>query len=269
MKASLLAAAALGVALGPAVASADDVFHLRDGDRITGRVLSERKTSFLVKTSYGSLSIPKSRIVKIVRDDGTEVMLNPPEAPPPTPEPPPPPIRMILVVTGQTFWYAWDKGASVDPTLRLQASLDEEPVATYTDAHTDPQDLPRALVNSFSFAAEDVVATASAEAQVLAPEARPGRIVLKIDLPAQMSRRHRLRLSYQVNEGSEAEPAWRDVAEAALELELREGKATFVHVRQDRGRMEFSGLTRRKMKNVDTFRLEVRAESGATEADVP
>ena len=222
-----------------------------------------------MKTPYGSLSIPKSRIVKIVRDDGTEVVLNPPEPPPPTPEPPPPPVRMILVVTGHTFWYAWDKGASVDPTLRLQVSLDEDPVATYTDPHTDPQDLPRALVNSFSFAAEDVVATASAEAQILAPEARPGRIVLKIDLPAQMSRRHRLRLSYQVNEGSEPEPAWRDVTEAALELELREGKATFVHVRQDRGRMEFSGLTKRKMKNVDTFRIDVRSELATGEPESP
>lgn len=265
-----LATAALGLALWPAAATAD-VFHLKDGDRISGRIASRRKTSYLVKTPYGSLTLPKSKIVKVVHDDGTEEVLNPPEPPPATPEPPPPPVRLILVITGQTFWHAWDppKGTAVDPTLRLQVSLDEAPVATYTDAHEDPEDLPRALVNTFSFAPEDVVATASGEAQVLPPEARPGRIVLKIDLPPQMSRRHRLRMSYQVNEGAEAEPSWRDAAEAALELEVREGLATFVHVRQDRGRMEFSGLMKRKMKNVETFRIEVRAESGTGEPDRP
>jgi hypothetical protein len=31
-------------------------------------------------------------------------------------------------------------------------------------------------------------------------------------------------------------------------------------VRQDRGRMEFSGLTRKRMKNVETFHIELQPE---------
>lgn len=263
-----LAAAALSLAL-PASAAAD-VITLTDGDRITGRVVSRRKASILVKTPYGSLTLPRVRIAKIVHDDGSEEVLNALPEPPPA-EKPAVPVRIILVVTGHTFWHAWDppKGTTVDPTLRLQVSLDEEPVATYVDAHLDPGDIPNAVVNAFSFTGDEVAATPAAEAHVLPPEARPGRIVLKIDLPPQMSRRHRVRLAYQVNEGSEAEPAWRDSAEAALEVELRDEAPTFVHVHQDRGRMEFSGLLKRKMKYIETFRIEARPEPAAADASGP
>ena len=72
------------------------------------------------------------------------------------------------MVTGHAFWYAWDppKGTLVDPTLRLQVSLDEDSVATYSDATTDPADLPKALVNSFSFEPEVVVPDAAGETRV-------------------------------------------------------------------------------------------------------
>jgi hypothetical protein len=244
-----------------------DVVQLLDGDRISGRVVTKRKTTLTLKTPYGSLTIPRAKIAKIVYDDGSEEVVSAAPAPAATPAPAPP-LRLVLVVTGQAFWYAWDppKGASVDPTLRLQVSLDEETVATYSDATPDPGDLPNALVNSFSLEPEVVTFSAGDEARVQPPETRPGRAVLKLELPSAASRRQRLRLSYQINEGAAEEPAWRDCAETSLELELREDLPTFVHISQNRGSMEFSGLLKRKMKRVETFRIEARPERESGEA---
>lgn len=264
----LLAAALLAtLAAGQGLA---DVVHLLDGDRISGQVVSRRKTTLVVKTSFGSLTIPRAKIARIVRDDGSQEVLNAPAAPAATPAPPPP-VRLVLVVTGQAFWYAWapPKGVAVDPTLRLMVSLDEATIATYTDATLDPRDLPSALVNSFSFEPDVVTLSASGEAQVASPESRPGRAVLKIDLPSQMNRRHRLRLAYQINDGSEEEPAWRDCAETALEIALREDAPNFVHISQNRGEMEFSGLLKRKMKRVESFRIQARPERSLEEAAPP
>jgi hypothetical protein len=256
---------ALAVLAAPLAVRAD-VVQLLDGDRISGRV-SKRKTTVTLKTAFGSLTIPRSKIAKIVWDDGSEEVVN--VAPQPAPTSPPP--RLVLVVTGQAFWYAWSppKGTAVDPTLRLQVSLDEEPLATYADATPDPADLPGALINSFSFEPEVVVPAASGEARVLPPETRPGRAVLKIELPPATSHNLRLRLAYQVNEASAESPAWRDCVEAVLNLELREDGPTFVHVSQSRGNMEFSGFLRRKMKRVETFRLEARPDLEPGEPSAP
>lgn len=238
-----------------------DVVHLLDGDRISGRVVTKRKTTLTLKTPYGSLTIPRTKIAKVAYDDGSEEVVSVIPQPAAT-RSPASRVRLVLVVTGQAFWYAWapPKGAVVDPTLRLQVSLDEEAVATYTDATPDPRDLPSALVNSFSFEPEVVTMNAWGEARVQSPETRPGRAVLKIDLPSAMSRRGRLRLAYQINEGAAEDPTWRDCAESALELDLREDLPTFVHISQNRGSMEFSGLLRRRMKHVETFRIEARPE---------
>jgi hypothetical protein len=63
-----------------------------------------------------------------------------------------------------------------------------------------------------------------------------------------------------VAEPSAAGPSFRDVADASLDETLRAEAPTFVQVRQDRGRMEFSGLLRKRMKHVETFRLEAKSE---------
>ena len=150
----------------------------------------------------------------------------------------------------------------MDPTLRLELRLDEDPVATYVDARTDPQDLPGAkAINTFSFEPDVVTMVPGPGAALTSPETRPGRIVLKVDLPAEMAGRHRLRAAYQVNDGTAMEPAWRDVAATTVDVELQDGTAAFLQVRQDAGRMEFSGFTHRRMKNVETFRLEARPEA--------
>ena len=257
----------LGLALGlatvltPAAMVHGDVFVLVNGDRITGKSLSEGKRSFRIQTPYGRLVVPRAKIARIVRADGQEVVLNAPATPSPTPTPPSP-VRLILVVTGKSFWNAWSKGdaETQDVTLRLQVSLDEEPIATYVDQAADDQEIRGALVNTFTFSPEEVTLAPAPDATLLAPETRPGRIVLKIALPPGPPRTSRLRLAYQINEGSADEPAWRDAASGATEVQLHRDKPLLVDVHQDAGRVEFSGFPRRRMRNVETFQITLQAE---------
>jgi hypothetical protein len=244
-----------------------DVFILRGGDRITGQPLVEGKRSFKVKTPYGVLNIPREKVDRIVRPDGKERLVNPePAAPVATVAtlPKGKRARLVLMITGKTFWQAWDPRAGHrDPTLRFQVRLDEEVVATYVDARTDP-DIPGAMVNAFSFAAAEVVFIAGKDALVLPPEQRPGRITLKVDVPAREAPRL-LRVAYQGLETAD-DSSWRDLAVGSREIELRGEAPVFVSVEQDRGRMEFSGFPRRRMRNVETFDLDLRPEREGAEA---
>jgi len=253
-----------------ASAAAADVFVLRGGDRITGKPVLEGKRSFKVQTPYGLLTIPRTKVDHIVRPDGTEVSVNPE-----TPEeaaasrPEPRRARLILIITGKTFWQAWDPKTTPppDPTLRLEVSLDEEVVATYVDARTDP-DIPGAVVNTFSFGPEDVTAAAGERVVLQPPEPRPGRISLKMDVPMVEAPR-RLRVAYQVSEGTGEDKAWRDVVTGSTDVELRAEAPTFVRIAQDRGRMEFGGFPRRRMKYVETFKIDLAPEHAEAEGDAP
>ena len=270
-------APALGAALAFAFAASSarpDVYILRGGDRITGEPVLEGKRSFKVKTPYGVLTIPRSKVDRVIRPDGSEQVVNSEAALKPVPSPEPVVTvatlpqgrraRLILIITGKTFWQAWDpKAGHHDATLRFQVALDEEVVATYVDAKTDP-DIPGAMVNAFSFGAEDVVFSAGAKALVLPPEQRPGRIALKIDVPAREAPRM-LRVAYQGMEAAEG-TAWRDLAAGSVDVELRAERPTFISVAQDRGKMEFSGFPRRRMKNVETFALALTPERAEPEA---
>jgi hypothetical protein len=253
----VLAAAALAALGWAAPASAADVLLMRNGDRISGRIVGETSRSIRIETPYGRLVVPRRTVDKILRQGQGEEVLNPP-----SPEPPPAPrvtrgVRLVLVVLGKTFWQAWDpKEPPADPTLRLEIRLDEEPVVFYLDATADPEEIPRALVNAFSFAAGDVAVQAAPDVEVAPPEVRAGRIVLKLDLPVAYAGERKVRLAYQTNTGSAAEPVWRDLTEGSLTLALSAAAASFVQVRQDPGRMEFSGFPRRRMKRVETFRLD-------------
>jgi hypothetical protein len=158
----------------------------------------------------------------------------------------------MVVVTGHSFWQAWDpKSAPQDPSLRLEVRLDDHVVAAYTDVNLDPEDLPKAVVNSFVFSPDRLFVSSREGATASAPELSPGEIRLLIVLPEGTSGPRRLRLAYQVNEAGSAAPEWRDVVEAAGEVVLAPGKVSRVRVLQDRGTMEF---TRRRMRNVETFR---------------
>jgi hypothetical protein len=258
--AALIAAALL---LIPA-ASWAEVVWLRNGDRLTGTIVSETQTSLRLKLPFATLLIPKSRIERLTRADGKEEILTTSPlvaaAPSPKPTAPPAPPRpnLVLAVTGASFWQAWDrKDAPADPTLRLQVRIDEQPVATWVDATLDPEDLPGAVVNTFAFTSGDEAGVAAPGVLLMPPEVQPGRVVLRIGAPASVGTDRHVRISYQVNEGSDASPAWRELAAAGTTATLRADGPTVLQLRQDRGQMEF---TKKRMRDVDTFRIEIVPE---------
>ena len=260
------AAIVVALLIVPLASARADVFVLLTGDRISGKPVLNGKHAITVQTPFGRLVIPRSRIERIIRADGTEETVNqrliaaPAATPAPAVSRPVPRPRLVLVIQGQTFFQAWDgkTAAKVDPSLRLELRLDEEPIASWVDAKTDPE-IKGLLLNTFSFAAEDIAAFAGRGVELAAPEVQPGRAVLKIGLATQRARR-KLRLAYQVNDADAEHPAWRDRAEATTEVDLRPESPTIVQVRQNRGKMEFSGFLRRRMKNVETFQIDLHPE---------
>ena len=240
-----------------AAAPAADVLLMRNGDRVSGRIVGETSRSIRIETPYGRLLIPRGTIERIQREGKPVEILNPPAAGASAMPTPARGVRLVVVVLGKTFWQAWDaREPPADPTLRFEVSVDEDPVAHYVDATDDPDEIPRAVVNSFSFLPGQVAAQAAAGVEIAPPEVRPGRIVLGLDLPLTLAGRRKVRIAYQANTGTAETPDWRDLAEGSLTLELSATAATFVQLKQDPGRMEFSGFPRKRMKRVDTFRLE-------------
>ena len=260
-------------AASPKPAPPPDVYYLRNGDRITGRTLTQGKRSFAIQTPFGRLNVPRARVAKVVRADGSEEVFQPVDAaaasPPAVPVPapaPPPAARLVVAITGKTFWQAWDaRESGRDLTLRLELRLDEEPVVVYSDTEPDPDEIPGSLVNAFAFGDGLTVAPAPG-VRVHPAEVRPGRIVLKLDLAAPGPAARRLRMAYQVNAGTAQEPAWRDVVSAATEVTLADGQPALVEAVQDRGRMEFAGFPRRRMRHVETFALSLEATTPAAPA---
>jgi hypothetical protein len=237
------------------------VVWLLNGDRLTGTIASETKTAIRVRLPFASVLIPKSRVERLIRADGKEEVLHAAErvavaSPPPRP-PAVPTAHLVLVLTGASFWQAWDrKDAPADPTLRLQVRIDEAEVATWADGKLDPQDLPGAIVNTFAFTGDEA-GMAAPRVLLSPPEVQPGRVVLRIDVPRMVGENRRLGVVYQVNEGSAESPAWRDVAMATATLTLRGEGPTPIQLRQARGQMEFA---RKRMREVESFRIEISAE---------
>jgi hypothetical protein len=248
------------LALGLLAASAGaDVVYLTNGDKITGKFATSSRKSYVLMTPFGRLNVPRDKIWKIEKADGTEEVINAPGAAAlPT-------VRLILVIMGSTFWQAWDPkdAAATDPALRFEVRLDEETVASYIDNKQDPDEIPKAVVNSFSFNSTDVTLEPAAGVHLPLPEARPGRIVLKIDVPVPPAGARRLRVAYQTNGGTAPDAAWKDLATAEASVELSREAPTFLQVRQDRGKMEFSGFPKKKMRLVDTFRLTLQPDTGS------
>jgi hypothetical protein len=255
--------ATLALLLGFAGSAAAELVVLREGDRVHGKLVVRGTRRLRLQTAYGLLIIPLDKIEKIVRDDGTEEVLGDkdPTAPPPPPPttPPSPAVKLGVIITGKTFWQAWDpkSGVPSDPSLRFEVRLDEKTVASYVDTQIDEGEIDGAVVNAFSFQPAAVTALAGRESRVLLPEARPGRILLEIELMADAAGERKLDLAYQSNEGTKGAPAWRDLATTSLVVTLTQKTPLFVKVEQDPGDMEFH---KKQMRNVETFRIAARPE---------
>jgi hypothetical protein len=254
LKVRPLAATFLALA-APAFA---DVYTLDDGDRISGKTLGVEGGVYKVQTAYGRLAIPRGRVMKILRDDGREDVLDSAAAAGAAPAPPAPAgPELVLLVSGASFWQAWaTKEEGFDPTLRFEVSLDETLTATYKDARPDP-DIPGALMNAFGFDAASVTAAAGEGVDVDAPETRPGRITLRMKLLPERAGERKLRVAYY---GADATGALRELASNSIYVEIKPDAPTFVRVKQDVGRMDFTGFPKKKMKDLETFRIEMGME---------
>lgn len=239
-------------------AAADQVI-LTNGDRVTGQVVARGTQRLRVQTSYGLLVIPLDKVGRIRKDDGSEEVLNAPASiptPEPTPVPTPkPPLRLEVVVSGHSFWQAWDpKSAPADPSLRFEVQLDGIIIGAYRDRVLDPQDLPKATVNTFAFLPDAAARQGAPGMMVLPPATMEGRTHLAFELPPEEAGRHKLRVVYQANEGPSEKPMWTDLTEAAFDFEIRPAGTTTVRLEQSRGTMQF---TRKHMQGVETFLLRL------------
>jgi hypothetical protein len=259
----------LALALGLAAASArGDVVVLMNGDRVTGKVVGSTTRRVRVETPYGMLVIPVDKVDRIHRDDGREEVFASKgaaaAAPTPRPAPTPATASLVLVVTGASFWQAWDpKAAPADPSLRLEVRLDDEVVATYTDVNLDPEDLPKAVVNSFVFSPERLFVSGATGVTVSPPSLAGSEIRLALLLPERLAGERRLLLSYQVNEAASSAPRWHDVVTVGATLHLAVGATLRARVVQDRGTMEFAHRGLRgagQMRGVETFRATIELE---------
>jgi len=258
--AALAFAALAGFALFSSTAMAD-VFLLRNGDRITGHPYLRGTKYVRIDTGYGKLRIPLAKIERIIGDDGKEEVLNPraPDAPRPAASGGPGP-SLALEIEGNVFWYAWPQKDDQEPNtnLELEISLDEEVVAVYTDPITNPSNIGGATVNSFSFRADETQSEGEEGVVTHDADVTPGRIALALDLPASAEGEHLLELTYRCSP-KYGEPI-QEVATGAAIVRLQPRQKTTIRVSQDAGDMSYSGFLGkfgRKMKNVDSFRIDL------------
>jgi hypothetical protein len=240
-RAPLLAAALLLAAPGLHA----DAVVFTNGDRMSGTIVATGTTRIKLRTPYGRLEIPRTEIERLLWNDGREEVLNAPPEPKTTPD-------LVLVVSGHTFWQAWDPArAPADPSLRLAVYLDGQEVVAYTDVNLDPQDLPGALVNSFIFRPERLLVRPGDGVKTQPPGLEGGKIRLALELPEGLVGERRLELAYQVNDGSSTDPEWRDVVRAGTRVDLTPETRAQVRLEQDRGLMEYKD---EGMRHVETFR---------------
>ena len=187
-----LAVLALLLCRAPAARRRRRARERRPGHRPRGR---QDHAPGPLQTPYGALVIPADKVERIRRDDGSEEVLNVPAgARPDARRRPRPPRPSWWWWAATRFWQAWDpKAAPEDPSLRLEVRLDDRVVASYTDVNLDPEDLPKAVVNSFVFSPERLFVSAAAGVTVAPPELAAGQIRLPIALPAELAGRRRLR----------------------------------------------------------------------------
>jgi hypothetical protein len=244
------------ILLALASAAAADVVILVNGDRLSGHVVGATPRRVRFQTRYGTLVLPREQVARLEYDDGRVELVTVPATPAPVLPPPtssPEPARLQIAVTGASFWQAWDpKTAPADPSLRLELRLDDAPLVSYTDSTLDPEDLPKAVVNSFVFSPEALAVRAGPGVVVAPPIVVGGEIGLALSIPAQAAGSHQLRLAYQLNEGSASEPLWRNLASATAQVVVTPGETLKLRLEQSRGAMEYS---RHRMLNVETFNV--------------
>src|SRR5262245_57464494 len=240
-----------------------EIIHLNNGDSIHGTLVAANNTQDTLKTMYGELVIQKRDIARI---DYEESKAGSPPAPPSkdvaAPAPPKPNERasITLDIRGRSFWYAFEAppGYSVDPSLRLRVYVTSERACTSVDDKPDTVD-GVTLYNSFTFSPTDSRIIEPREGYDCAVEkSQDGAIVMRVSLPPNASTGvQTVRLLYEVNEGDKASPRWIDAVARSFSIQVAPGKEAVAVLEQNADALEYSGIFKKKMKNVDLFEMSL------------
>jgi hypothetical protein len=156
-----------------------------------------------------------------------------------------------MMLKGRSFWYAFDSppGLSADPSIRLRVYIDEKPDTV--DGAT--------LYNSFTFSPTDSRLLEALEGyECKVEKAADGAVVLKMLLPPSASNGlQTIRLLYEVNEGNKESPRWLDAVARAFSLQVEGGKEAVAVLEQNADALEYTGFFKKKMKNVDLFKMSL------------
>jgi hypothetical protein len=249
--------------------AAAEIIYLKNGDVVHGTVSGATTRQITLQTPYGKLTIPKKDIQRIEYEGGTPSKPAAPEAAEKpaakAPEPDIPPAKpsralVSLEIRGRAFWYAFESPPDnpADLSIRLRLFLGDGEAAMLLDSKPDTYD-GNTYYNSFTFSPTDsrVIRTGDDyECEVVKMD--DDRIVIQLELPEKQKEGELLvRMLYQVNEGSKNLPRWNDAVSRAFSVQVEPGKVAHVVLRQDSSGLDYSGMFRKSMKNLESFQLNV------------
>ncbi len=255
-----LIVSALSLLTGLALA---EVVYLKNGDIVHGELVGANNTQVTLKTAYGELEIPKKDIQRIDYQ-GEEA-----SAPPPPPKKDTRPRRagvpadraqISLAITGRSFWYAFESPEDnpADTRIRLRLYIGSSRACTFIDEKPDTVD-GSTLYNSFTFSPTDSRLVETQEGfHCSVQEAEDGQVRLIVQLPVEASSgRQLVRMLYEINRGDRSFPRWLDVISRSFSVEVEAGRETDVIIEQNAAALEYSGIFKKKMKNLEQFQLIV------------
>ncbi len=252
-----------------------EVIYLNSGDILHGSVIGATERAITLKTAYGNLVIPKTDIKQIDYQGAEPAAEKAPEKKPsPTAKPAPPkPVKraprpegrsvIALDIRGDSFWYAFpgSDNEPADSRIRLRVFVGGEEAAMLLDGKYDTVD-GNTKYNSFTFAPGDTKVVSTSEGYTCGVEetgeGSDKGVVLVLGLPESTTdQRVLVRMLYQVNEGSGEFPRWTNAVSRSFPVPLEPGRESFLVLLQDASGVEFSGVFRKKMKNLESFQVRV------------
>ena len=217
-----------------------------------------------LKTPFGELVIPKKEIARIDYEES-----KPGSAPSsndvPAPKPPTTPTQrasITLDIRGRSFWYAFEAppGYSVDPSLRLRVYVESERACTFIDEKPDTVD-GVTLYNSFTFSPTDSQLAEPREGYDCRVEkSQDGAVVMRVLLPPSSSTGVKsVRLLYEINEGDKTSPRSVNAVARSFSIQVAPGQDAWRFWSRTRTRSRYSGIFKKKMKNVELFEMSLLA----------